>query len=301
MTKEQKVRLLDFDQIFRLKQKFKDLIMHNLTLFVILLFAFYSTESAEYIGGQIKGSLFKGDYVVTESILVMENDKLTIWPGCRLYFEQFCGLRILGELSCVGNSSEPILLTSIKAMGNIEENSSADAFDWNGLEIASEAKSAELAYTKISHCTFGIQVKSRNSIIDINNVVFYDIGYSSLCRETKLIDVKPDIPFSITWKPYHHDLNDHRFEGESSDTDPEKKRRIMIFRIGSGAAAMCGSLLLVISSVMVHRFAKLYNSQNDPSGTEYCRELFYKNRKLQFAGGSILAAGITGAGISFFF
>lgn len=275
--------------------------MNYLTLVVILFFSFLSTESAEYIGGQMKGSLYKGDYVVTETILVMENEKLTIWPGCRLYFEQFCGLRVLGELSCIGNLSEPILLTSIKAMGNTEEHSTAEAFDWNGLEIASEAKSAEFAYTKISHCTFGIQVKSINSIIDLNSVIFDDIGYSSLCRETKLIDVKPNTPFSITWKPYHHDLSDHRFEGELSDTGPKKRKRVVIFRTGCGAVALCGGLLLGVSSFMLNRTADLYNSQKDPSGTEYCRKLFYTNRKLQYAGGTILAAGITGAGISFFF
>ncbi len=275
--------------------------MKYLTLLLILLFTFSSTESAEFIGGQMKGSLFKGDYVVTETILVMENEKLTIWPGCRLYFEQFCGLRVSGELSCIGNFSEPILLTSIKAMGDTEESSSAEAFDWNGMEIASEAKSAEFAFTKISHCTFGIQIKSRNSIIDLNYVTFDDIGYSSLSRETKLIDVKPDIPFSITWKPYHRDLSGHQFEPEPFKSDPEKRRRLLIIRTGSGATAFCGGLLLVVGSVMVNRAAKLYNSQKDPSGTEYCRNLFYRNRNLQYTGSAILAAGITGAAISFLF
>jgi len=250
----------------------------------------------------MKGNLFKGDYVINETILVMENEELIIWPGCRLYFEQFCGLRVSGELSCVGNSTEPILLTSIKAMDNKEENSLAEAFDWNGLEIGSEAKSAEIAYTKISHCTFGIQVKSMNSKISLSNVVFNDIGYASLCRETKLIDVKPDTPFSITWKPHQYDLIDNRLESKPSDIDPGKRRRIiMTFRTGSGAAVLCGGLLLVISSVMVNRSADLYNLQKDYSGAQYCRKMFYKNRNLQYTGGAILVAGITGAGISFLF
>jgi len=224
--------------------------MNRLTLFVILFFPFFSTESAEYIGGQMKGNLFKGDYVVTETIIVMENEKLTIWPGCRLYFEQFCGLRVSGELSCIGNLSEPILLTSIKAMGNTEDHSTAEAFDWNGLEIANEAKSAEFAFTKISHCTFGIQVNSINSIIDLNNVIFDDIGYSSLCRKTKLIDVKPNTPFSITWKPYHRDMSDPPFGGEFSDTGTEKKKRIAFLRAGCGTITLCGGLLLGVSSFM---------------------------------------------------
>ncbi|NLL13165.1 MAG: hypothetical protein GX267_07160 [Fibrobacter sp.] len=276
--------------------------MNYFTLFVILFFALISTESAECIGGRMKGSLFKGDYIVTETILVMENEKLTIWPGCRLYFEQFCGLRVSGELSCIGNLSEPILLTSIKAMEKTEEHTSAEAFDWNGLEITSEAKSAEFAYTRISHCTFGIQVKSKNSIINLSNVIFDDIGYSSLCRETKLIDVKPNIPFSITWKPYNSDLSDHRFEGKEHDgISPEKRRKKAVFRTGCGAVGLCGGLLLVISSVMVNRTTDLYNAQRDPSGADYCRKLFYKSRVLQYTGGAVLATGITGAGISFLF
>jgi hypothetical protein len=275
--------------------------MNYLIFCAILIFAFSSIESAQFIGGQVKDTLFKGDYVVTETILVMENEKLTIYPGCRLFFKQFCGLRVSGELSCIGNLSEPILLTSIKAMDDTEENSSAEAFDWNGLEIASEAKSAELAHTKISHCTFGIQVKSRKPIICLKNVIFDDIGYSSLCRGTELIDVKPNVPFSVTWKPYHYELSDNQFDAELPDVDPEKRSKIMTFRTGCGAAALCGGLLLVVSTVMVHKVSDLYNFQRDPSGTEYCRKLFYLNRKLQYTGGAILVAGITGAGISFLF
>lgn len=267
----------------------------------ILLLTFFSTKSAEFIGGQMKGNLYKGDYVVTETILVMENDKLTIWPGCRLYFEQYCGLKVSGELSCVGNSTDPITLTSFKAMDNNEGNFIAEAFDWNGLEITSEAKSAEIAYTKISHCTFGIQVKSINSKITLNNVVFNDIGYSSLSRGTKLIDVKVDTPFSITWKPYHYDLSDNWTENEPADIDSGKRRGRMVFRTGSGAAVLCGGMLLAISSVMVNRTADLYNLQKDHEGARYCRQMYYKNRRLQYAGGAILATGITGAGISILF
>lgn len=245
----------------------------------------------------MSGILHKGDYVITETILVMENQKLTISPGCVLYFEPFCGISVSGELFCKGTVSDPIFLTSKNVMHNSEDsNSSAEAFDWNGLEIANEAIGAVFTYTNISHCTFGIQVKSQKAYIDLHNVVFDDIGYSSLCRETKLIDVKPGIPFSMSWKSSHN-LN---FSDEPFGTDPEKKKKVkLIYLTGGGTASLCGGMILILSSIMVNRSIDLYNSQKDPAGAAHYRSLFYKNKRLQYSGAALLALGVAGIGISF--
>lgn len=273
--------------------------MNRIPFFIIIFFFLQIPESAEFIGGQVSGILHKGDYVITESILVMENQKLTISPGCVLYFEPFCGIKVSGELFCKGTSSEPIFLTSKNVMHNSEDsNSSAEAFDWNGLEITNEAIAAVFTYTNISHCTFGIQVKSKKAHIDLHNVIFDDIGYSSLCRETKLIDVKPGIPFSINWKSY----DNLSFSDEPFARDPDKKKKVkQISLAGSGTASLCGSIILILSSIMVNRSVDFYNSQKDPAGAGYYRQLFYKNRRLQYSGAALLALGVAGVGISFAF
>lgn len=276
--------------------------MNKQAIIAFILFSALQSGSMELIGGHMNGEIPAGEYLVTETILVMEGEKLTILPDSKLYFEQFSGIRVSGEFLCRGTASNPVILTSKKAIYNSQNDSPAQSFDWNGVEIDNDAKSADIANTFISHCTFGVQVKSLNACVRLTDVTFNDIGYSSVCRNAKLIDVKADMPFNISWNPDLNNHSTHPLTGSSELTKQKKNKKVrLIFLAGTGSVALGGGFILLFSSILSNQAGDLYKSQTDPSVTEHYRRMFYRNRKLQYTGAALLFAGMAGAGLSFVF
>lgn len=256
----------------------------------------------EFIGGEITGVLNSGGYIVTETIFVPKGKTLSVSPGVTFYFEQFSGIKVSGELHCNGTSDKPILFTSRKELPDSGKKYVPESFDWNGIEINSESSCAIFNYTHIRYCTFGVQVKSDETRIIMRDVVFSEIGYSSLTRSTKLVEVQQNFPFDISWNvsqpdPGTVDFNNHT---RKSGVHKSKKTKLAV-QLGSGGITLCGSVMLICSSILASKNRELYGAQKNPDDAYYYRKEFNKNRYWQYAGGALLTIGSVALGLTIVF
>jgi len=151
------------------------------------------------VGGNISTdttwTLVDSPYIVTDTVQVLENVKLTIEPGVVVKFNTSTGLNITGELIAIGTESQNIIFTSNQSTpqagdwGNIIFNTSATGsnFDSNNNYI----NGSIIKYTKITYAGGWDGKPSINSIksslfID-NNIFEYNSGGAILVHNRSII------------------------------------------------------------------------------------------------------------------
>lgn len=277
-------------------------------LSIIFLISAFHCQAIEYINGEISGTLNTGEYIVTSTLYILKDKVLHIAPGVKLYFEQFSGVTVLGELHCNGTPEAPILFTSVKENTTIQKNAIPSPFDWNGIEIQEESAVADFNHSIIRFGTFGIKIKSKKTDIHLYNVEFHSIGYTSLLRDGKIITVQQDMPFCIIWNEKEPSITidtvkktDPVAQNTPALAKPKKISPRITFQIGSPAIAISGGAMLIASSILATKHKKSYDSETDPQNVAYYRNQFHKSRICQYVGSSMMAVGIISTGITFFF
>ncbi len=276
--------------------------MYKTTLWGIVLIVSLRIEAVEFIGGEVTGVLEAGDYIVTETVVVPKSKKLLVSAGVKLYFEQFSGIKVSGEICCNGTADRPILFTSKKEFPDSANKPIPEPFDWNGIEINSDASGANFSHIYIRYCTFGVQVRDYETGINMQNIVFSDIGYTSITRNAKLVEVQQNIPFNISWNMIQPEIKTPYLEDDSKEFEKRKsKSSKLALQFGSGGVTLCGGIVLICSSIMASKNRDLYNSQDNPDGASNYRKAFNRSRCWQYTGGALLALGSISAGLTIFF
>ena len=149
------------------------------------------TEVSGNITEDTTWTLANSPYIVTGTIQVLENVKLTIEPGVEVKFDQDTGLNIGGELNAIGIESEMITFTSNQDVPN--------PGDWIGIKFTDDATDAQvdsqnnyLSGSIIKYCVIEYGGGSSNGIYFVgaielnraspyvsNNIIRHNFSYDA--------------------------------------------------------------------------------------------------------------------------
>lgn len=182
------------------KKAGKTFISCGLSGFCLLVF-FVSSYAAQEItfSGEQDGYFEAGQYVATGVITVKRGKTLTFAPGCVVRFKPFTGIVVEGTLKCIGWVSQPVIFTSDNnRLNTANPNYKIPApFDWNGIQIADSAASVFFENVRIAYSTYGLDIKSSSSKINLKGVVFSENGRSGITIEEKQLGVIDNEQFSF--------------------------------------------------------------------------------------------------------
>lgn len=145
-------------------------------------------------------------YLILDSISVAEDATLTLAPGVQLYFAKKGGLYVKGTLKANGTQANPVVFTGNR-LDNMFDNLPYDKVpnQWQGIRFYTQSKANELTYAIVENTNWGIQldstsldtntlqisnsiirnaatnlIRSTHSVLQIQNSVLYNAGYSCL-------------------------------------------------------------------------------------------------------------------------
>ncbi len=160
--------------------------MKKITLSILLLFASYSfafadTEVSGLITEDTTWTVENSPYILTSRVGVDYQVTLTIEPGVQVK-SNAGGLEIMGKILAHGNSSNPIIFTTL------DENPSW--YGWRGIVFDHDREAQEswegsvLEWCEFSWMFFGVTCPTstmrENPILSITNCTFSNIGYSGI-------------------------------------------------------------------------------------------------------------------------
>ena len=287
-------------------------------VFLALLTAVTVAQAQTYLTGEMSGSLGPGTYIVTGTIYVLRGQTLKILPGTFLYFDQFSGITVLGTLFSEGSLDSPVVMTSIREREDTAIRQRSEAFDWNGIEITTEASYVEFRNTRIRHSVYGFNIKNNQTNIKLERVEFYNNGYASVVREGNMVEVQQNVPFSITWN-IGSDVgsrermvirNEEEHGGRPAApppaprTAPPRAGRDVakpLLLAGGGAAVVTGGVLFVVQTVAYRRNRDYYEMQTTPQGAQYHRTQMESSSTWRWIGAALAGAGVVGATVTVLF
>lgn len=128
------------------------------------------TASTRRIGGQLSGSLPKGTYSVSHSIIVPSARTLTLAPATQLRFQTGQSVDVYGTLSAQANTLNPIIFGSNAA--------SPGPGNWTGIRFFNNSlqSGSFLESVTVQHATIGVFVSSDRPTLTISAS---DIGNNS--------------------------------------------------------------------------------------------------------------------------
>jgi hypothetical protein len=145
-------------------------------------------------GGAQDGLFETGDYQITESIVVHRNKRLTFSEGCRVFVDQFCGMKIYGELICEGTKDRPIIITTSRLL--TDSLNSKSHIKWNGIEVLEQGKIG-FRHVLIQNSIIGITVPDSNAFSYFDSVRF-SRNDNSLSILDKSFFIPDGEPFTIS-------------------------------------------------------------------------------------------------------
>lgn len=164
-------------------------------------------------------------YIVTEHIVIPEDDALTIEPGVELKFRQYedvarsASLSVLGPLHAIGNEDDPIVFSSeFPPESRMEQT-------WPGIFVQStDPDSTILDYCQISGARHGVYMQG-NDFTRISHSIFQDnrTGIYALDSAKAIISENSFFPYSIhlALNAYDSDLDvegNYMFDQNVPDT-----------------------------------------------------------------------------------
>jgi hypothetical protein len=118
-----------------------------------------TAEQYTIIGGRLDTVLTASasPYMVTNNLIVDSSDILSIEPGVQVYFEDSTQLIVHGTLSCIGNSTQKILLTSKNV-------------SWKGIQISETNTQSIIQFVIIENIDVTIPYDTiRSGAMEITN------------------------------------------------------------------------------------------------------------------------------------
>lgn len=271
--------------------------------FMLLLCACFPLFGFQNLSGELFGEFERGEYLVTGAATVPEGRTLSFGPGTVVYFEQVSGLIIYGTLKINGDSGIPVRLTSVREKSDSIMEVQPEAFDWNGIEVKSQTALISLSNVKISHCVFGLKIESLKTRVVLDNVTFFNNGYSSLVRGEQNIPIEAGKPCNISWNAeteWQISENQMTPSEEQSFVKFGNKVKLSI-NIGGIGLLTAGLAVLTFNSLEKEKNRTDYMNQKDPYWASVYRERIRTNSKYQLFGLALSGIGAVSSGMTFFF
>jgi len=121
-------------------------------------------QDVHFINGQyVNNQVWQNDkpYLIYNSMLVEENQKLTIEEGCKIYFHRGSSMYIVGTLEINGSFENPVTLQGDR----LEQVYNDVPGQWNGIWLMNGSKHNIINYAEIKNAITGIKV---DTLADIN-------------------------------------------------------------------------------------------------------------------------------------
>ena len=121
-------------------------------------------QDVHLINGQyINNQVWQNDkpYLIYNSMLVEENQKLTIQEGCKIYFHRGSSMYIAGTLEINGSFENPVTLQGDR----LEQVYNDVPGQWNGIWLMNGSKHNIINYAEIKNAITGIKV---DTLADVN-------------------------------------------------------------------------------------------------------------------------------------
>jgi len=121
-------------------------------------------QDVHFINGQyVNNQVWQNDkpYLIYNSMLVEENQKLTIEEGCKIYFHRESSMYIVGTLEINGSFENPVTLQGDR----LEQVYNDVPGQWNGIWLMNGSKHNIINYAEIKNAITGIKV---DTLADIN-------------------------------------------------------------------------------------------------------------------------------------
>ncbi|MDD5672586.1 MAG: hypothetical protein PHC61_00360 [Chitinivibrionales bacterium] len=190
--------------------------MNQIIALVIIIFGISFAYSETTISGKVGGMTLDSagsPYIVTGDLSVGKGKTLTLKPGCVLLFRQYTGLIVDGSIVAEGSRENPIAFTSANDNKyNDTAKAQAQSFDWNGLTITQNAKSAKLTNFILCYSVFGL--KSQTEKISVSNGVFHSNGQFNFTVNEHILNAQDNFPYSYQAEGFQETQNktsDNRF------------------------------------------------------------------------------------------
>ena len=128
--------------------------------------------AGNYLAGQLPDTILVSNttYNIVGSVTVPTGNTLTIQPGAILKFLSGTKLTINGSLNVLGESSQPVIFTSVEVSPAVS--------DWNGILINTGATNVSLSNVIVQYASNGIYIDKTSSVVNITDslIQLCDIG-----------------------------------------------------------------------------------------------------------------------------
>ena len=132
-------------------------------------------QTGTELQGTLPRILTEGTYFATGQLIAPAGDTVRIRAGVTIHFKSFAGITVKGMLYTEGEPGHLVVLTSIK-----EAADEPKPADWNGVKVDRGAIGVVMNNTFIRYSTFGIEISSGETSVNLREVSFYQNGLSNL-------------------------------------------------------------------------------------------------------------------------
>ncbi|MGB7569025.1 MAG: hypothetical protein WBM07_14290 [Chitinivibrionales bacterium] len=275
-------------------------LLYGIVLFGIHVSAFSAQEIS--FSGEQDGYFEEGQYLATSTITVRRGKTLSFAPGCVIRFKQYTGITVEGELKCLGGTSEPVVFTSDN--DRPAKDKAPAPFDWNGIKVADSEASVFFENVRIAFSTYGLDIKSPSSKINLKGVVFSENGRSGITVDDEQLGVIDNEQFSFVQPRPGNEAPSVRNEPAAGPNDkkppPKKTGLKMPVRLSLGAVGVAGLAFGVYENMQAEKYFN--RSQNE--SLPYSDNDLNKNGtavNLRNIGYGIAIAAACGFTLTFFF
>jgi hypothetical protein len=291
-----------------IKKAGKTFLSCGLPGFCLLAF-FVSSHAAQEItfSGEQDGYFDAGQYVATGTIIVKRGKTLTFAPGCVVRFKSYTGIVVEGTLKCVGWVSQPVIFTSDNNRLNTAnpKYKIPAPFDWNGIQVADSAASVLFENVRIAYSTYGLDIKSSFSKVNLKSVVFSENGRSGITIEEKQLGVIDNEQFSFVQPEPENAVMAVKSRPAAPtpkvEAVPGKKMSWRTpLRLSLGAVAVVGAAFGVYENMQGNKYLKLSQDQSNVNASDDWNKT-QDAKNMRTIGYAVAIAAACGFTLTFFF
>lgn len=158
-------------------------------------YSFFATTTLSGLpAGTTELTLSNSPYIIEKDLVIDAGRNLVIQEGCNLFFKQFTGIIVHGNLTVNGSDEHPVLFSSLNdTLSPLRTAELPNPFDWNGIFISPQANCIKLSNFILKFSVYGI--KSQKESIIIKNGFFKNNGQYHGTINDKVEPVSDAIPF----------------------------------------------------------------------------------------------------------
>jgi hypothetical protein len=254
-------------------------------------------DGRQILSGGVSGVLPFGEYVVKSAITVRQGETFTLLAGTVLYFEQFTGIEVFGELSIDGTPAAPVVLTSVSDTGG-----AAQGFDWNGVDVGGPSAVIRMRHARVVNSVYGVKIREFSASAEFEQVIFRNNGYASLMRGGQEIPLAAGEPFSAEWNaaPKPQSAKAVGNGGAKNAKRPPKDKKRVAFGVAGTGVAAAGLTLCAVNLSQMHNNFKRYDREDGSHKATIYREKISLNTTMSGVGAAVVGVGLACVGITVF-